>query len=76
MPESLVVCFIDREIRNSPPVVGSRDKNYVFSETGEQCSTLRITPYLSEANQVYSLSRLIDSLSTLRARKSLGYHCH
>ena len=39
------------------------------------CSTLRIMLYLSEANRVYSLSRLIDSLSTLRARESLGYHC-
>jgi len=36
------------------------------------CSTLRITLYLSEANQVYSLSRLIDSLSTLRAHKVLA----
>jgi len=31
MPESLVVCFIDREIRNPPPVVGSRDKT-MFSQ--------------------------------------------
>ena len=36
------------------------------------CSTLRITLYLSEANQVYSRSRLINSLSTLRARKVLA----
>jgi len=31
------------------------------------CSTLRITPYLSEANQVYSLSRLTLAWSILSA---------
>jgi len=31
------------------------------------CSTLRITPYLSEANQVYSLSHLTLAWSILSA---------